>query len=62
MSGAVVELGQHLDALSAKLEPLAVDDLQTRVHHLDDVVEELSETLTSVLTAIPGVRRSLSTG
>lgn len=49
-------------ALLPKLDHLAVDELQARVRHLDEVVEELTGTLTSVLAAIPGVRRSVSLG
>jgi uncharacterized protein YoxC len=57
-----VELSDHLDELWPKLEHLAVDDLQARVRHLDDIVEDLAQTLTAVLASIPGVRRSLTTG
>jgi hypothetical protein len=50
----------ELRALLPKLDHLAVDELQGRVRHLDEVVEDLAGTLTNVLQAIPGVRRSVT--
>lgn len=58
----VAEVGAQLGAVLPKLEDVVIDELGDRVRHLDEVVSELSATLTSVMSAIPGVRRSVRTG
>ncbi|WP_052665050.1 hypothetical protein [Nitriliruptor alkaliphilus] len=55
----VGDVGEQLGHVLPKLQDVVVDDLQDRVQHLDEVVTELSATLTTVLGAIPGVRRSV---
>jgi ABC-type transporter Mla subunit MlaD len=59
LDGIVTGVGDQLGVVLPRLQEVVIDELQERVQHLDEVVTELSATLTSVLGAIPGVRRSV---
>lgn len=58
----VSEVGAQLGDVLPKLEAVVAEELRERVEHLDEVVSELSTTLTTALGAIPGVRRSVRAG
>lgn len=57
----VTALSEQLGEVLPKLSSVVGEELPRRVEHLDEVVSELSATLTAVLGSIPGVRRSVRT-
>lgn len=59
---ALEDASGTLEAHVPDLSRVVGRELSERVDHLDEVVSELSTTLTGVLGAIPGVRRSVRTG